>query len=188
MNKVLIALAFLLVAFPCQAATQKSAKKHGKKQENCQPIDVNSTSTHCYKLRPGGGHGRCEPQSLPYARCRTGNMCCRGNHELSPIGWYHGEERLGHVSPTPAGGSVLILGDNSRHKMNTGHVFYVESVRHKGGEHWELTLSHTNYDRQCHIETNVLGEYNVHTRNLAMKTGHWSVWGKDLHALGFIVK
>ncbi len=186
MKRVALVVALLLLSSPVWA--KKKAKP--KQPEQCMECLERAADAgkNCYSLQPGHLFHRCEPQSLPYARCRTGNRCCRGNYELSPIGWYKCEDTNGHTSPTPAGGAVLIMGDNSRHRMNTGHVFYVEKVAHKGGNAWELTLSHTNYDRKCHIETNVLAQYDQHTKILAMKTGHWSAWGKDLKALGFIVK
>lgn len=145
-------------------------------------------STACYRLRPQSIHGRCEPQSLPYARCRTGDMSCRGNHELSPIGWYRCADMLGKTRQTPSPGAVFILDDNFRHRMATGHVFVVEKVHDQGGGRFELTLSHTNHDRKCSIETHVLADYDQHAKNLSMKTGAWSRWGKRLKTLGFIVK
>jgi len=144
--------------------------------------------TACYRLRPQSIHGRCEPQSLPYARCRTGDMSCRGNHELSPIGWYRCADMLGKTRQTPSPGAVFILDDNFRHRMATGHVFVVEKVHDQGGGRFELTLSHTNHDRKCSIETHVLADYDQHAKNLSMKTGAWSRWGKRLKTLGFIVR
>lgn len=185
--KVLTLVVALLFAASPVLAKKKVQSKQLKPCVDCPPESVVAKQS-CYSLRPGQLFHRCEPQSLPYARCRTGNQCCRGNYELSPIGWYKCEDQNGHTSATPVGASVLILGDNSRHRMSTGHVFYVEKVEHKSGNQWELTLSHTNYDRKCHIETNVRADYDAHTKVLAMKTGQWSPWGKQLKALGFIVK
>jgi len=182
MKAVVLLAALLLAATPVWA----KKKAQPKPPADC-PAATLDANQRCYSLRAGGSRGRCEPQSLPYARCRSGNQCCRGNHELSPIGWYQCAAKSGKTAATPAGGTVLILGDNSNHRMTTGHVFYVERVEHKGGSHWELVLSHTNYDRSCHIETNVRAEYDEHAKVLAMKTGHWSAWGKQLKALGFIV-
>ncbi|GFK93167.1 hypothetical protein NNJEOMEG_00998 [Fundidesulfovibrio magnetotacticus] len=143
---------------------------------------------HCYRLRPQTIRGRCEPQSLPYARCRTGDMSCRGNAELSPIGWYRCADLHGQTRQIPSAGAVFILDDNIRHRMATGHVFVVEKFRELGHGRFELTLSHTNHDRRCSIETNVLAEYDQHAKNLSMSTGAWSRWGKRLKTLGFIVK
>jgi len=187
------ALAFLILIAACvpALAAKKKAAPRAKPTsvESMLLIDTNQPlRTQCYSLRAGGHHGRCEPQGLIYARCRSGNMSCRGNYELSPIGWYQCADKNGLTSQTPAGHAVMILGDNSHHKMKTGHVFYVERVAHKGGDKWELVLSHTNYDRLCHLETEAVGDYDARTKNLAMRSGQWKQWGKDLRALGFIVK
>ena len=186
MKVLTLVVALLLAASPVWAK-KKEPPKQPKPCAEC-PDETVDAKQPCYSLRPGRLFHRCEPQSLPYARCRTGNQCCRGNYELSPVSWYKCEDVSGHTSATPVGASVLILGDNSRHRMSTGHVFYVEKVEHKGGDKWELILSHTNYDRKCHIETNVRADYDARAKVLAMKTGHWSAWGKDLKAMGFIVK
>ena len=185
MRTVVVLIALLLAASPALAA-----KKHVKKKtsEACPPIDVNGASQQCYRFQARGPFGRCEPQSLPYGRCRTGIMRCQGNCETSPIGWYKCEEKLGKTTGRPQGECILILGDNSRHGMKTGHVFVVEKANELGSGRWELTLSHTNHDRRCSIERGVLANYDEKAQMLAMKTGHWSAWGKDLKALGFIQK
>ncbi|WP_243358784.1 hypothetical protein [Fundidesulfovibrio terrae] len=172
-----------------QGAPALAAKKGKKKvQDTGDPIDVSGGKHPCYNLSHGRLFHRCEPQSLPYGRCRTGNSCCRGNYELSPISWYKCEDQNGHVTGKPTAVSILILGDNSNHRMSTGHVFVVEKVKDLGGGQWELALSHTNYDRRCSIETNVHARYDEHRRLLTMETGHWSGWGRNLKALGFILK
>ena len=184
--RVLMILAALALAATPAFAAKKPPKKKAVETESCAPIDTNNPGLTCYRFQGKGPYGRCEPQSLPYARCRTGIQRCRGNCELSPIGWFQCEEKLGFTSGRPSDGCVMILGDNSRHRMKTGHVFVVEKAKDLGGGHWELTLSHTNHDRKCAIETNVAAGYNAHTKSLAMKTGAWSRWGKNLTALGFI--
>jgi hypothetical protein len=182
-----VVLGLLLVGCDGPALAAKKAEKK-KAQETGEPIDVNTADRPCYKLSPGRLFHRCEPQSLPYGRCRTGNSSCRGNYELSPIGWYKCADQNGKVTARPTAPSILILGDNSKHRMGTGHVFVVEKVRELGGGQWELVLSHTNYDRKCSIETDVLASYDEKGKLLTMKTGKWSVWGKNLKALGFILK
>jgi len=185
----LAAVLGILIAFSDSTAlAAKKSEKKKKTQDAGESIDVNATSQPCYKLSPGRLFHRCEPQSLPYGRCRTGDMSCRGNYELSPIGWYKCADQNKKTTPTPTGGAIFILGDNSDHRMGTGHVFVVEKVKDLGGGHWELTLSHTNYDRRCSLETNVQAGYDEKKKVLTMHTGHWSKWGKNLKALGFIVK
>lgn len=181
---------FLVFADAPALAAKKSEKKKKSQetQEASEPIDVNAPGKTCYKLSPGRLFHRCEPQSLPYGRCRTGNMSCRGNYELSPIGWYKCADQNKKTTPTPTAGAIFILGDNSKHRMDTGHVFVVEKVKDAGGGQWELTLSHTNYDRRCSLETDVLAGYDEHKKLLTMRTGQWSKWGKNLKALGFIVQ
>jgi hypothetical protein len=184
-------LGLLLASADAPALAAKKGEKKKKTQETQEPgepIDTNAASQPCYKLNHGKLFHRCEPQSLPYGRCRTGDMSCRGNYELSPIGWYKCADQNKKTTATPTAGSIFILGDNSDHRMGTGHVFVVEKVKELGSGHWELTLSHTNYDRRCSLETNVLAGYDQHKRLLTMRTGHWSKWGKNLKALGFIVK
>ena len=190
MKVILMLLAMVMAASPALATPAKKAQKKAriKAAQACPPIDVSTGAKPCYRFQGKGPYGRCEPQSLPYGRCRTGIMRCQGNCETSPIGWFKCEEKLGKTTAHPTGESILILGDNSRHRMTTGHVFVVETVRELGGGHWELTLSHTNYDRKCAIETNVLASYDAKSQVVAMKTGKWSPWGKSLKALGFIVK
>lgn len=182
--------AVILAALLLTASPAFASKKHQKKKarESCPVGDMSGAGLPCYRFHSSGPYGRCEPQSLPYARCRTGIMRCQGNCETSPIAWYRCEERLGKTAATPRDECVLILGDNSRHRMKTGHVFVVEKARDLGSGHWELTLSHTNHDRRCSIETNVKAAYNEKSRTLAMASGHWGAWGKDLSALGFILK
>jgi len=184
----LLALAIGLSGEAMAAKKPPASKKKAKTQAIGEPIDVSSPLQPCYRLSSGKLGHRCEPQSLPYGRCRTGNMTCRGNYELSPIGWYKCAERNGHVTGTPTANSIFILGDNSKHRINTGHVFVVEKVKDHGGGRWELTLSHTNHDRRCSLETNVSASYDEKKKLLTMNTGQWSRWGKNLSALGFILK
>lgn len=187
MKYVLVVLALALLADPALAAKKTAKTSHHKAAGCCDQVDA-AAPKPCYRHQHTSIHHRCEPQSLPYGRCRTGIMRCRGNHELSPIGWFTCEKLHGKTSDRPADGTILILGDNVRHRMATGHVFVVEHVRETRPGHWELTLSHTNHDRKCSLETNVLGDYDQHAKVLAMKTGAWSKWGKHLIALGFIEK
>jgi hypothetical protein len=192
-----VALITLLLTLSASGQALAAKKAAAKKKEppvaadSIDAIDANLPGTGgsgCYKLSPGRIFHRCEPQSLPYGRCRTGNMSCRGNYQLSPIGWYKCADSSGKTTGTPVAPSILILGDNSKHRMSTGHVFVVEKVKDQGGGRWDLVLSHTNYDRKCSLETNVSAGYDEKNRIVTMHTGKWSPWGKSLKALGFIVK
>jgi hypothetical protein len=151
-----------------------------------------STSKACYNLRPAGktadgkSGGRCEPQSLPYARCRSGIMSCRNGRGNSPISWFACEKRNNNSTDEPLPGSVLILGIDRGHGMPTGHVAYVEEVIPAGPSSYRLILSHTNYDRRCSLETRIETIYHRHTMALDVLTGAWKSWGRQLKVAGFI--
>lgn len=168
-------------------AARRPAKKARRADKACGPQEVPSGAS-CYRYQAKGPYGRCEPQSLPYGRCRTGIMRCRGSCETSPIGWFGCERTLGKTSERPESGCILILGGNSKHRINTGHVFVVEQARDLGGGLWGVTLSHTNHDRRCSLETGVQAIYDEKNKTVSMKTGAWSAWGKNLKALGCILR
>jgi hypothetical protein len=143
----------------------------------------------CFQLRPGGKRaGRCEPQSLPFARCRSGIDSCRIGHENGPLTWFACEKARGNTSLTPRSGSILILGANTRRKMPTGHVAYVEEVVAKSDTVYRLVFSHTNYDRRCSLETNIEATYDSAARTLDIHGGAWQAWGKGLPVAGFILE
>jgi hypothetical protein len=132
--------------------------------------------------------GRCEPQSLPFARCRSGiNSCCIGWNN-GPLTWFSCEQKHGNTSLIPQDNSVLILGANKRNHMPTGHVAYVEKVIPEKAPHYRIIFSHTNYDRRCSLETNIEADYNSSTKTLDIHTGAWKEWGKGLPVSGFILK
>lgn len=149
-------------------------------------------SRECYNLRPafkkpnGKSCGRCEPQSLTYARCRSGIMSCRTGRENNPITWLACETKNHNFSNEPLPGSVLILGIDRRHGMPTGHVVYVEEVEPRGPSSCLLVLSHTNYDRKCSLETRIEAIYHQDSKTLDIITGAWKSWGRQLKVDGFI--
>ena len=146
----------------------------------------------CFQLRPGSVGGkqakarRCEPQSLPFARCRSGIDSCRIGHENGPLTWFACEKQRGNTSLIPRSGSILILGANNRRKMPTGHVAYVEKVIAQSGTVYRLTFTHTNYDRRCSLESNIKATYDSVAQTLDIHDGNWS-WGKGLPVAGFIL-
>lgn len=148
----------------------------------------------CFQLRPGGISrkgvkvGRCEPQSLPFARCRSGIDSCRIGYENGPLTWFACEKQRGNTSLTPRSGSILILGANTRRKMPTGHVAYVEEVVDQSGTIYRLTFTHTNYDRRCSLESNIRATYDSAARILDIHDGAWGAWGKGLPVAGFILE
>lgn len=160
----------------------------------------------CYSLRPGkkipctkivkGKNGkkkkvlatttsRCQPQSLIYARCRTGIDTCRLG-DTSPVQWFACARKNNATISTPQAGSVIILAANKRHCMPTGHPAYVEEVCPNGDGTWTLRLSHTNYDRKCHLDQDAQVVFSPKTMRVRFVTGPWSTWAKDLKVLGFI--
>lgn len=130
--------------------------------------------------------GRCEPQSLTYARQRSGIMRSRTGPENGPLTWFASEKRLGMTSIEPASGSVLILGAHKKHGMPTGHVAFVEQVHLEGPSQYWLVFSHTNYDRKCSLETNIEARYNSAAQTLDIFSGAWQAWGQGLNVAGFI--
>lgn len=151
-------------------------------------------TSECFQLRPGGGGSknvkarRCEPQSLPFARCRSGIDSCRIGHENGPLTWFACEKQHGNTSLTPRAGSILILAANNRRKMPTGHVAYVEEVVPQSGTVYRLVFTHTNYDRKCSLESNIEATYDSAARTLDIHDGAWGAWGKGLPVAGFILE
>jgi len=149
----------------------------------------------CYSLRPGAagtgrkGHqaGRCQPQSLIYARCRTGMMSCRLG-DTSPVQWFSCARRSGNTTARPVPGSIMVLEANSGRGMSTGHPVYVEQVWANGDGTWKLRISHTNYDRKCHLDRDATVFYNQAHMTVAFKSGPWSSWASNLKVLGFILR
>jgi len=151
------------------------------------------STAECFHLQPGGKGGkkakarRCEPQSLPFARCRSGIDSCRIGHENGPLTWFACEKQRGNTSLAPRPGSILILAANNRRKMPTGHVAYVENVVPQSATLYRLTFTHTNYDRRCSLEANIEATYDSGARTLDIHDGAWGAWGKGLPVAGFIL-
>ena len=150
-------------------------------------------TAECFQLRPGGKGNkkeksrRCEPQSLPFARCRSGIASCRIGHENGPLTWFACEKQRGNTSLVPRPGSILILAANGRRKMPTGHVAYVEEVVAQSATVYRLTFTHTNYDRRCSLESNIKATYDSVAQTLDIHDGAWGAWGKGLPVAGFIL-
>ena len=172
---------------PSATAGKRAAAK--PKQARRQPTangaaeNVAATAAPCYL--PTAGRGRCEPQCLPYTRCRSGIDSCRTGHENGPVTWFRCEQARGNTSVEPAQGQVMVLGRNA-HNMRTGHTLYVEKVEPRPDGRYALTLSHTNYDRRCSLETNMLADYDPKSQTIDVQSGKWEAWGRDLKVAGFI--
>lgn len=128
---------------------------------------------------------RCEPQSLTYARQRSGIMTSRNGSDNGPLTWFASEKKSGRTTDEPTPGSVLILGGQG-HGMPTGHVAYVEKVIPESPSTYRVIFSHTNYDRRCHLETDIEAFYNREAMTLDVRSGAWQSWGRGLKVAGFI--
>jgi hypothetical protein len=146
--------------------------------------ETGASEALCYRRTTG--RGRCEPQCLPYTRCRSGIDSCRTGHENGPVTWFQCEQSRGNTSLQPGDGTILVLGRN-KHNMPTGHTLYVERVAPRDDGRYDLVLSHTNYDRRCNLETNVAAVYDKDAKTIDMQTGNWAAWGRDLKVAGFIL-
>ncbi len=130
--------------------------------------------------------GRCQPQSLIYARCRTGIKTCRLG-DTSPVQWFACARKNGATSSLPLAGSVIVLDANTRRGMPTGHPAYVEEAGKNSDGTWTLRISHTNYDRKCHLDLDAEVIFYPTTMTASFASGHWSAWAKHLKVLGFIL-
>lgn len=173
----------------------------------CVSVDQAEQRDSCFNLRPGrkvpctrivkGKNGkkkkvagtrstRCQPQSLIYARCRTGIDTCRLG-DTSPVQWFACARKNGTTTAIPKAGSVMILAGNNQRRMPTGHPAYVEEVCANKDGTWTLRLSHTNYDRKCNLDLDAKVIFCPKTQQARFVTGPWSCWAKNLKVLGFIL-
>lgn len=155
----------------------------------------------CYTLQPGAvkakaaknrkkssrSVGCCQPQSLVYARCRSGLDTCRLG-DTSPVQWFDCAGKNGNTTPVPREGSIMVLDGNDRRRMPTGHPVYVEEAVPNGNGSWQLRISHTNYDRQCHLDLDAAVHYDPVRQIASFQSGAWGNWARDLKVLGFIVR
>lgn len=158
--------------------------------EHCRVVDEKPQRSSCFHHEPSSHaqHGQmCQPQSIPYARCRSRISSCNlGN--TGPVELFNCEQRLGHTSSIPQPGALMAIGVNQQHHMSTGHTLYVEEVCPNPDGTYKLRVSHTNYDRQCHLEEDVWVHYDPHHKYADFNTGHWAAWGKQLPIQGFILQ
>ncbi|MDR3044122.1 MAG: hypothetical protein LBU75_07645 [Desulfovibrio sp.] len=172
----------------------------GVLQGQCVSMNQEKTRGQCYSLRPGATTtkkdkkgktvkvtGRCQPQSLIYARCRTDIDTCRLG-DTSPVQWFACAQRNGATTRTPTPGSVMVLDANKGRGMPTGHPVYVEETCPNKDGTWTLRITHTNYDRQCHLDQDAKVRFNPKTMQVTFLTGPWGCWAKDLKAMGFILR
>jgi len=171
-----------VVKQPVPAKTGKTTTSSTKKGQKTAAKTPVTTVTKVVRTT-----GRCQPQSLIYARCRTGIMTCRLG-DTSPVQWFACAKNKGYTSSLPVTGSVIVLDVNTRRGMPTGHPAYVEAVKKNQDGTWTLRISHTNYDRKCHLDQDATVLFDPKRMTAAFATGPWSTWAKDLKALGFILR
>lgn len=146
---------------------------------------TNSKGVKVRKTRKIVMKGRCQPQCLIYARCRSGFMSCRmGN--TNPVRWWPCAKSAGLTSQIPLPGSVLLLDRQRDQRMRVGHAVYVEEVCRLKDGRYLLRVSHSNYNRMCALDLDARVLYNVKTRSAEFISGAWADWAKDLRALGFV--
>jgi hypothetical protein len=162
----------------------------------CETATEDSNRDDCFKLQPGKNAknakgktvtGRCRPQCIPYARCRSGFMSCRLG-DTSPVQWFECARKARSTSAVPKAGSIMVIGVEQRHNMATGHLGYVEEACPNPDGTWALRFSHTNYDRKCHLDLDARVLFNPKTMRAAFQSGPWKPWARDLKILGFILK
>ncbi len=158
-------------------------------------VKSEATRARCYNLQPARVAkrkdrrmgGRCQPQSLIYARCRTGLLTCRLG-DTSPVQWFSCARKNGNTTLQPTAGSVMVLAANARRGMPTGHPAYVEKIKAVGDGTWLLRISHTNYDRKCHLNLDAEVVYDPGHMTATFRSGPWQPWARNLKVLGFILR
>jgi hypothetical protein len=129
--------------------------------------------------------GRCQPQCLIYARCRSGFMSCRLGNTTS-LSWWPCARAQGLTSQVPLAGSVMLLGKQASARMRVGHAVYVEEVCALKDGRFLLRVSHANYDRRCSLDLDAKVLYDPRTRTADFLTGAWKKLARSLKALGFV--
>jgi len=162
----------------------------------CETVTSDQDRADCFKLQPGkttrtksgkAVTGRCQPQCVPYARCRSGIMTCRLG-DTGPVEWFECARKNKATTSIPRAGSIMVIDVNTRRKMPTGHLGYVEEACPNPDGTWTLRFSHTNYDRKCHLDLDAKVLFNPKTMTATFLTGAWKAWAKDLKISGFILR
>ena len=183
---------------PAQSAEDESC-------DECEALNQGKGNEACFKLQPGKVTkvnkgkkdkkgkkiktvtGRCQPQSLIYARCRTGIITCRLG-DTSPVQWFACARKNKATTSTPKPGSVMVLDVNKRRGMPTGHPAYVEDATRNADGTWTMRISHTNSDRKCHLDKDAKVIFYPKTMEASFLTGPWGSWAKKLKVCGFILR
>jgi hypothetical protein len=171
--------------FGKREAGAEAGKSAGK---TAAKAPAGKSSDQCYKKTPKSKKSRCEPQCIPYARCRTGVDSCRLGRENNSLTWFACEKKRKSTTDEPGPGMVMILLANARRNMPTGHALVVEKATPQGKDAWLLIVSHANWDTHCGLETGAKVLYNRKTMKAAFLSGEWKDWASDLAVAGFIEK
>ncbi len=163
-----------------KTATKAAAKTHGK--QSAKPAPAVAPEVLEYRTV-----GLCQPQSLIYARCRTGIKTCQLG-DTSPVQWFACARKNGATTAIPTAGSVIVLDANSGRNMPTGHPAYVEEVAKNQDGTWTLRISHTNYDRKCHLDQDATVLFDPKRMTASFESGPWGPWAKNLKVMGFILR
>lgn len=166
--------------------TKATKSKDAKAKAPAPDLGPEKAPAQCYEYTPKTRRGRCEPQCIPYARCRTGVMSCRLGPENNSLTWFACEQKHKNTTPEPGPGMVMILKANAKRMMPTGHALVVESAAPQGKDVWLLVVSHANYDRGCSLETNATVRFDKKAMRAAFLDGEWQAWATDLAVAGFI--
>jgi len=162
----------------------------------CEAASPGQDRADCFKLQPGKPTknskgktvtGRCQPQCVPYARCRSGIMTCRLG-DTGPVEWFECARKNKGTTSIPKAGSIMVIDVNTRRKMPTGHLGYVEEACPNADGTWTLRFSHTNFDRKCHLDLDAKVLFNPKTMTASFLSGPWKTWAKDLKISGFILR
>ena len=162
----------------------------------CEAVTTGQNRADCFKLQPGKTSktksgktvtGRCQPQCVLYARCRSGIMTCRLG-DTGPVEWFNCARKNRDTTAIPKAGSIMVIDVNTRRRMPTGHLGYVEEACPNPDGTWTLRFSHTNYDRKCHLDLDAKVLFNPKTMTATFVTGAWKAWARDLKICGFIVR
>lgn len=82
----------------------------------------------------------------------------------------------------------MVLDSNARRGMPTGHPVYVEEACPNADSTWTLRISHTNYDRKCHLDLDAKVIFYPQTMEASFLSGPWGSWAKRLKVCGFILR
>lgn len=171
-----------------QDASQKAGQEtepqsQSQSQSQCRAV-APVPSGHCFARKTGTG--LCQPQCIPYIRCRSGLSSCRlGN--TSPVQLFNCEKQRNNTSRIPVPGSLLAIDVERKHNITTGHTLYVEEVCDQEDGSFKIRVSHSNYDRKCHLDENAWVIYNPGTMTANFISGEWKVWAKRIPVQGFIL-